>query len=172
MPNYCDCELIIKGKNAKELLSKIGNEDAAFDFNTIVPYPKEYTDKDAEAKKIMREVDAMDQKDRDAWFSKNEYPKDGFNSGGLQWCCDNWGTKWNACDVQIIEVSNNAVKLGFQTVWSPPSPIIMNMSQKFTEFKFTLKYWEGGSGFKGVYECKNGEELKDIQYNYRGPRGG
>jgi len=36
------------------------------------------------------------------------------------WCCNNWGTKWDAQDVQIVDDSTNSIKLIFNTAWSPP----------------------------------------------------
>jgi len=35
------------------------------------------------------------------------------------WCCENWGTKWNACEVYVDEDS-----ISFQTAWSVPDPIL------------------------------------------------
>lgn len=34
------------------------------------------------------------------------------------WCCENWGTKWNACEVCMGRDS-----ISFQTAWSVPDPI-------------------------------------------------
>ena len=38
----------------------------------------------------------MSEEDRKAYIDKYGFPKDGYNQGGYQWCCDNWGTKWGS----------------------------------------------------------------------------
>lgn len=35
------------------------------------------------------------------------------------WCCENWGTKWNACEPYVGENS-----ISFQTAWSVADPIL------------------------------------------------
>ena len=45
------------------------------------------------------------------------------------WCCENWGTKWNACDVVFNDYSIDndhkpSIDYSFQTAWSPPETIM------------------------------------------------
>lgn len=42
------------------------------------------------------------------------------------WNCDNWGTKWNAYDVEVI--SDETIK--FETAWSAPRPVINALAKK------------------------------------------
>jgi hypothetical protein len=46
------------------------------------------------------------------------------------------------------------------------------MSRRFPDLTFTLRYWEGGAAFKGVFKAKGGETIVDKCGDYRGPRGG
>ena len=49
--------------------------------------------------------------------------------GWYKWNCDNWGTKWNACDVVFNDCSIDndhkpSIDYNFQTAWSPPEIIM------------------------------------------------
>jgi hypothetical protein len=84
-----------------------------------------------------------------------------------------WGTKWNACHCAPLEnATDQRAKLEFSTAWSPPTPVILELSRQFPLLTFTLKYWEGLMGFRGVFRVKAGNVLCDADYDYRGPRGG
>lgn len=44
------------------------------------------------------------------------------------WSISNWGTKWNACEPEII-IGKNYVKFIFDTAWSTPEPIFQKMTE-------------------------------------------
>lgn len=51
------------------------------------------------------------------------------------WCCDNWGTKWNAyCDEVIDEDT-----VSFETAWCSPIPVIRKMSELYP--KLGIEHW-------------------------------
>jgi len=107
------------------------------------------------------------------------YIKDGFNSGGYEWCIKNWGTKWGICNAELgnadyISADSISYELEytFDTAWSPPTPIVKKMSEMFPSLTFTLKYFEGGGGFNGLYVCEKGEVIRDLTGDYFGNRGG
>ena len=56
------------------------------------------------------------------------------------WCCSNWGTKWNASDTYVEDVDGNGnVTVTFSTAWSAPMKII----DKFAEYcKDGELHWE------------------------------
>lgn len=91
MPNWCFNQLFIEGNRdkVKKCVDEIGNEDRIVDFNELKPYPLRF-------------------KLRDMWLEEkfNWHIKDGFNSGGYQWCVNNWGTKWNARYIGIRHDKN------------------------------------------------------------------
>lgn len=158
MPNWCSCDLIIMGpKIIREHFEKFAKDPTdpkrLLDMNQFVPYPKEFADKDKAA-------------------AGNPSTKDGYNSGGYNWCCVNWGTKWNFGDVEL-KVTNSSHRYTFDTAWSPPLPIIFAMSELYPHLLFTLKYYEQGMGFSGVLRMKDGKIIKRIvDNNYAGGRGG
>ncbi len=90
-----------------------------------------------------------------------------------EWCIAHWGTKWNACATQFKEdPTDTKATLYFETAWSPPLPVIAKLSTQFPQLSFTLRYWEGGFGFKGTFRVRNGKILCDDTLSYRGRRGG
>jgi len=107
------------------------------------------------------------------------------NKGGYKWCIKNWGNgnslqshrsvlalaKWNADEPELIE-RKRSLLYTFDTAWSPPLPVIIKMSKTFPQLLFTLKYWEGGMGFQGIFKAKNGKVLKDIHKPYKGHKRG
>lgn len=45
----------------------------------------------------------------------------------FDWCCDNWGTKWNAHDIKQID----AQTIRFNTAWCPPLPVLDALAEQF-----------------------------------------
>jgi hypothetical protein len=98
--------------------------------------------------------------------------KDGFNSGGYEWCCLHWGTKWGICEAELTYEKKKSLKYAFRTAWSPPLPIIKKMGTVFPQLKFILSYFEGGSAFRGRFVMENGENTSNETGYYHGQRGG
>ena len=179
MPNWCECDLSVSvpwgqelteedRKKAKPELKRFKEfsttekeidgkkETNILDTNKFIPYPEKFRKLDKEAAK-----------------AKNPFSvKDGFSSGGYEWCCKNWGTKWGICHAEFLEEGNEELKYEFECAWSPPLPVIKKMSELFPLLEFELRYFEMGCGFKGLYRCENGELTKDETGAYYGSRGG
>ena len=64
----------------------------------------------------------------------------------LNWCVDNWGTKWNVDKDPDLNFNKDDT-ICFDTAWSPPIPVIAALAAKFPDVKFTLRYFEGGNFF-------------------------
>lgn len=54
------------------------------------------------------------------------------------WCCINWGTKWNACKCSIAEDADETVVYEFQTAWADPDPVIVKLSNLFPSVTIAL----------------------------------
>jgi Ferredoxin-like domain in Api92-like protein len=151
MPNWCECDLTIKGP--KDELLKFRDfaktNKSVLDHNRFVPYPDKFKRKDEEP------VNG----------------KDGFNSGGYEWCLTNWGTKWGICTPELTE-RKKSLLYGFECAWSPPVPLIRKMGEMFPALSFKLKYFEAGMAFQGVFEMREGHCSIDECKTYRGNRGG
>lgn len=66
--------------------------------------------------------------------------------------CALWGTKWNACESEVIEQAQTVV---FETAWSMPHPVMVELSKKVP---LTIAYADEDIGHNfGIYEYKDGE---------------
>lgn len=173
MPNWCSCDLHVTGPKAERekfveaARSKeiVDGEVSVLDANNFIPYPKEFRDQDEAAKAWT----ATHKGDKTADW--RECPKDGYNSGGYRWCNENWGTKWNFVRAVVSSTARQVV-FGFETAWSPPTPVIEKMSAMFPKLKFVLCYFEGGMQFQGKCVFKGGEMVEELTGSYKGNRGG
>ena len=172
MPNHVDQDLIVTGDvtTLKEFLEFAKDGDALLSADKFIPYPQKYKELDAAAEIIREEC----QKSGD--WSKYHQVKDGFNSGGYEWCRENWGTKWGIYETVIksqkLEGKKGKVKFNFNSAWSPATKIILAMGQKFTNLVFDMKYYECGMGYKGHFIVSKGEVIEDSEADYKGRRGG
>lgn len=166
MPNWCYNHLYFTGpKAAVAEAAEFINKNNSQLCDALIPYPQKFKDMTAEYRAVM-------EKARAEGTTPNPYPKDGFNSGGYEWRCNNWGTKWDVCDLRPKARSQGRASFVFNTAWSPPIPVVEALLKKFPKLKVTLRYYEGGCGFQGVLSAKDGEVLEADQYEYRGRRGG
>jgi hypothetical protein len=183
-PNWCECELEIEGPDIKEILAYIqdtkdNDEVIVFSCDKVIPYPKEFKDLDRRREEFdakLTQVRSDEERDKvkaeyglkpDDW-----YLKDGFNSGGYEWCNANWGTKWGCCDSVIETQSDDYVVIKWESAWKAPEPVIVKLGELFPKNRFTLQYWEGGCAFQGELIMQNGEIELDATYPYHGHRGG
>lgn len=155
MPNNCYNGLTIDGDETKvaEIFEKHfpADEDGVhhFDFNTVLPYPQRFLDQD----KLCEEHRKANPND---WSVK-----DGFNSGGYEWCIDNWGTKWSAYD-QEVEHYDGYIRAEFYTAWSPPRGIYEKLCELYPYVEINISYEEAGMAYEGQYENVNGELVNTV----------
>lgn len=161
MPNWVDCDFIVEGsKNELQKFKKFAKEGKKLlSANKFIPYPEKYRKLDEIADKAEKEGKPR--------------PNDGFNSGGYEWCIENWGTKWGISHSNLVDESENRLTYALDSAWSPPLPVIQKMSEVFPELTFKLKYYESANGFKGTFMAKGGKVIKnEYSEDYHGNRGG
>jgi len=124
MPNWAENDLTITGPDVQKVLTAIrseSDEDARIlDFNRIIPYPQQYKELDQRSNEYQEKFLAIEKDDPDRQ-SKLEalaaeygvepgapWIKDGYNSGGYEWTCDHWATKWNAAHAKLSLRIENA----------------------------------------------------------------
>ena len=142
MPNWCDNRVEIYGDNPdqiKEVKKTLASKQTCFDFNNIVPMPKELEGTTSpnpepdsfEAKRLRK------QHGHDNWYD---------------WCCDNWDTKWNSAGADLTSDSNNSIiEYEFQTAWGPPIKVIEALREKYPDLNITAFYDEPGMEMAGYY---------------------
>ena len=62
------------------------------------------------------------------------------------WCCANWGVKWNASDTSIAQ-NGDVTEIFFYSPWSPPRKWLQKLSAEGV--KFTLD-WDEEGGYYGT----------------------
>lgn len=169
MPNWCENDLQVTGDEARvrEVLDFAGAGETAIDFNHFIPYPTGFAEADRAADAWRKSHDTRE------WASA---PKDGFNSGGYEWCIAHWGTKWNArrtaAGKVTVRPTGASAVVHFDRAWNPPLPVVLSASRRFPDLVFDLRWYERGMGARGRYRCRNGAVLSDRSWEYSGPRGG
>lgn len=126
MPNWCENELQITGKEAElqKFIAEnfVKNEESGkseLSFNAAVPEPAHVGD---------------------SWYD---------------WRVKNWGTKWDIADV-VQSVEPCRINLFFSTAWAPPSPWLEVVATRYPKLKFILSYDEPGMDFAGKEVFENG----------------
>ena len=65
------------------------------------------------------------------------------------WNIQNWGTKWDACNVSIEYQDESQIEIEFDTAWSPPEPICERLREMFEDIHISWFYDEPGMEFAG-----------------------
>lgn len=142
MPNHIKTVLTIECGNAekwekcdadiKKIIKKVDTskkdekKGSKFDFNAIIPMPKNIED---------------------------TFGESGFRPAWYDWSIENWGTKWNAYDIEF----NGYDTWVFQTAWSHPVPIIQALSNKYPDLVFKVAYADENIGHNcAAYQMENG----------------
>lgn len=72
------------------------------------------------------------------------------------WSNANWGTKWSASNI-----TENKYGFQFQTAWSTPEPILIALSEKFTDIKIIVEYADEDIGANcGRFTLLSGQEIE------------
>lgn len=178
MPNYCDCTLCVyspedgEDNNLAEISSFLSTEETKLSFDKVIPYPEKFRLLDDAARnweneqKFLKDSGAIDH------INWGDFPKDGYNQGGYEWCIENWGTKWNALRTTIEYNNDYQIIYHFQTAWNPPTPVVLKLSKLYPENEITLEYYEMGMQFCGSMRVKNGAILDEAESKYYGHLGG
>ena len=123
MPNHCYNEIqIVSDKGLEPIRKLIVNENKLpieewtelnedtqlIDFNLVAPQP---------------EFDSPELESFDGW---------------REWNCENWGTKWNAYECEILMdcngKHNDILEIKFTTAWCPPEAWVKRLAAKLFEY--------------------------------------
>ena len=156
MPNYV--ANIITVNETDERLEKffeaVKGEESAFDFNRIIPMPEDLDIEDSSwgdngMRYLLGEKTALDkygEEERAKAIALGEkYLRNRDLYGATTWYNWrrwNWGTKWNACDV---EIEGNTIK--FDTAWSAPEPIYQKLAEMFVDYDVRIQWADEDYGY-------------------------
>jgi hypothetical protein len=184
MPNHVETDLNVFGPagDLRRFVEHAQQGEELLTFNAFIAYPSHFRQRDEEVARMHREND----EDRKAGIAPRHkvVPTDGFNSGGYEWCKQNWGTKWDAyeitrdCDAKDItdDVSSDtdecSVSYSFKTAWSAPYPVLLAASRAFPTLTFEAFSYERGMAWMRVHTVKAGQVEIEAKFPYHGNRGG
>lgn len=178
MPNHITNQLTVEGDYERIFAETQGDifdesESLEFDFNKIVPMPKElnitsdgllmWLKEDRFNMRAGKTIDDLKKLLMKAELSEVEnFAKGVVNlkkygyPDWYEWCCDNWGTKWNAYSVKKLEPGT----IQFQTAWAAPIPIFEALSAKYPAAKFKVKFADEDVGSNiGDVTFQNGRAI-------------
>lgn len=162
MPNHITNIVRVKRGDFNKVSEAVKTDVRPFDFDRILPHPKELDGtssparviSDEEYEKVRNEEEKKDYRAISQSMSGDFIRRFGTNNW-YDWNCQNWGTKWNA----YSHDTGNDNEFIFDTAWSHPEPIIRKLSEMFPEYLFEVLFadedWHGGNC--GHYEIENGE---------------
>lgn len=72
------------------------------------------------------------------------------------WSNHNWGTKWGAYDGEM-EFGSDGLHAGFNSAWSPPTPVIEELAKLYPEVRIRHAYLDEGYNYGGITYYADGE---------------
>jgi len=136
MPNWCSNRVEVYGDDEEIKVWKdlVESKESKFDFNKIIPMPKELEDTTKGSNHVVSE-ELIEKYGYDNWYD---------------WSVNSWGTKWNIHADEIeVEDSGEQIVYHFSTAWSPPQGIYNELRGKFPDLSLTWFYDEPGMQFAG-----------------------
>ena len=187
MPNHITNKLTIVAENAErlnEVLETLKTDEQEFDFNTLIPMPEELVinafGHSKEELDYARTHEAYDADECGKLFGER-FSEEMFLNARAQalnmdkygyptwyeWSCTNWGTKWNAYDIDVYRNSDTEVIITFNTAWSAPIEIYNALAEKFDDIEINVLWADEDMG----YNCGDGYG-SDGDFGYNMPEGG
>lgn len=73
------------------------------------------------------------------------------------WSIQNWGTKWNAYDIEVRRLSEDTVEYYFDTAWSCPAPVLDELSRQNPDLIIEVQFADEDFGHNcGMFTIKDG----------------
>ena len=156
MPNHCFNQVTIQSsqEDIEKIIEYLRSEKTMFDFNNLVPMPelmKDLHSVHSDGKQYFYSVskwrNSLNGNDPNPsfpsmdWINKNgvddftirRLTTDYGTADWYDWSCTNWGTKWNAYDVEYFVgpipnatsiINGRQVTYTLTTAWAEPRPVI------------------------------------------------
>ena len=137
MPNWCYNRVEVFIEDEKELKrwkETVESKESKFDFNKIVPMPKELEGTVKGSNHVPSEE------------LKKKYGADNW----YDWSINNWGVKWNVTvDEGEVDDDGDFITYTFDTAWGPPHEIFYALRKKFPDMSISWFFDEPGMQFAG-----------------------
>ena len=148
MPNWCRNRVTVYSDTPQpiEKIKKIF-EDKKNIFGQIIKEPdwRRLPNEKGEFSKLKQHFG----KDGEVIFETHEFPDGKNDDRWYHWNISNWGTKWDACNVEIEYADESQIEIEFDTAWSPPEPICERLREMFQDVSISWFYDEPGMEIAG-----------------------
>jgi hypothetical protein len=88
-------------------------------------------------------------------FSKEHGETGQSKNNWYNWNNREWGTKWDACEVEVAEEADTFIHFTFNTAWSPPTPVFEAIAEQHPEIQMEA-YCIEEQGWGVEYESADG----------------
>ena len=79
------------------------------------------------------------------------------------WRCKNWGTKWDAYEIEAVNCGKKDIHIEFQTAWSTPQEVIKTLSEQYPNLKITVDFADEDLGSNcGSYGFCDGCQWENV----------
>ena len=149
MPNWCNNRVTVFSddtESVKKIKEIFESKDSVFGKIIQEPDWKRLPNEKGEFPKVKQHFG----KDGQLMFETHEFPDGKNDDRWYHWNIQNWGTKWDACNVDIEYADDSQIEITFDTAWSPPEPICNRLREMFGDLvSVSWFYDEPGMEFAG-----------------------
>jgi hypothetical protein len=78
------------------------------------------------------------------------------------WSIENWGTKWNACSIDVNASEDCLFDIRFDSAWSLPEPVLFALAKKYPNLEFSGSFIEEDQSFEGDFDSDFDSEEMEI----------
>jgi Ferredoxin-like domain in Api92-like protein len=147
----------VAGGRVDVALSLLGSDDLVWFPRSIEEQMKYWQVSDIDALKDKIGPEAFDQ----ARHSIEAFEQTGAPNWYV-WSNRNWSTKWNACDFAVIREEPGRYECRFETAWSPPEPVYIELAATFPRLSFEISGGDDQLNFDFEATARDGNF--NIQY--------
>lgn len=172
MPNWTANTITLRGDKQKRAAfkAKVKGENGDFDFNQIVRMPKELADTVSPTEVVATQKEADE---RNAVWKAHTYGGEEIrcitqeeadrrrktygSTNWYDWSRANWGTKWNACHIELSK-DDDSLTYDFDTAWDAPRALIEPITTLAQELGLLI-VWDADHEDGGYESIVGTEEL-------------
>ena len=150
MPNHCHNRVTFYSEDKPELIQKLYKIFKSDNiFGQFIPEPDWKTTPDENDE--LPVLEEHKNKNGDVVFTTYKFPTSGkTDDRWYDWRIQNWGTKWDAYEVDIDDSElEYGFEVTFDTAWSPPEAICYAIKEQFDDLSISWFYDEPGMEFAG-----------------------
>lgn len=165
MPNWCSNDLEIQGKPIElEFIKDALAKPFLFKGSKLVPKTEGEGWESEDFEEVIKPVFSFRnviKPPNTELYNKSNLSFDNGEAqspeGWYMWNIENWGTKWDLSDVNMIDEMEGKLIYTFDTAWSPPVPVMQALAKKYPHLTIIHKYYEAGNDFYGIDRYQGGE---------------